>query len=45
MIQFGLMNRGQFPVGGNAVQHWREMLEQVRWAETMGFNSIMKGSH
>ena len=45
MIQFGLMNRGQFPVGGNAVQHWREMLEQVRRAETMGFNSIMKGSH
>ena len=45
MIQFGLMNRGQFPVGGNAVQHWREMLEQVRWAETIGFNSIMKGSH
>ena len=45
MIRFGLMNRGQFPVGGNAVQHWREMLEQVRWAETTGFNSIMKGSH
>ena len=45
MIQFGLMNRGQFPVGGDATQHWAEMLEQVRWAETMGFDSIMKGSH
>ena len=45
MIQFGLMNRGQFPVGGDDAQHWREMLEQVRWAEKMGFNSIMKGSH
>ena len=30
MIQFGLMNRGQFPVGGDAAQHWREILEQVR---------------
>ena len=45
MIQFGLMNRGQFPVGGDAAQHWAEMLEQVRWAETLGFDSIMKGSH
>ena len=45
MIQFGLMNRGQFPVGGDDAQHWQEMLEQVRWAEKLGFNSIMKGSH
>ena len=45
MIQFGLMNRGQFPVGGDAAQHWAEMLEQVRWAEKLGFDSIMKGSH
>ena len=45
MIQFGLMNRGQFPVGGDAAQHWQEMLEQVRWAEKLGFDSIMKGSH
>ena len=45
MIQFGLMNRGQFPVGGDTAQHWQEMLEQVRWAEKLGFNSIMKGSH
>ena len=45
MIQFGLMNRGQFPVGGDAAQHWQEMLEQVRLAEKLGFVSIMKGSH
>ncbi|MBL6952742.1 MAG: LLM class flavin-dependent oxidoreductase [Alphaproteobacteria bacterium] len=45
MIQFGLMNRGQFPVGGDPAQHWAEMLEQVRWAEKLGFDSIMKGSH
>ena len=45
MIQFGLMNRGQFPVGGDASQHWADMLEQVRWAEKLGFDSIMKGSH
>lgn len=45
MIQFGLMNRGQFPVGGDDAQHWQEMLEQVRWAEKLGFSSIMKGSH
>ncbi len=45
MIQFGLMNRGQFPVGGDTARHWAEMLEQVRWAEKMGFASIMKGSH
>ncbi|MDP6565990.1 MAG: LLM class flavin-dependent oxidoreductase [Alphaproteobacteria bacterium] len=45
MIQFGLMNRGQFPFGDDLAQRWEEMLEQARWAEKLGFSSIMKGSH
>ncbi len=45
MIQFGLMNRGQFPLADDAALRWGEMLEQVRLAERLGFDSIMKGSH
>lgn len=45
MIQFGIMNRGQFPYGDDVTQRWNEMLEQARWAEQLGFDSIMKGSH
>jgi len=45
MIQFGLMNRGQFPVGDDVAQRWQEMVEQVRLAESLGFDSVMKGSH
>ena len=45
MIQFGLMNRGQFPLGDDPAERWQEMLEQVRLAEKLGYDSIMKGSH
>jgi len=45
MIQFGLMNRGQFPLGDDVATRWQEMVEQVRFAESLGFDSVMKGSH
>jgi len=44
-IQFGLMNRGQFPLGDDIAVRWGEMLEQARFAEKLGFDAIMKGSH
>ena len=44
-LQFGIMNRGQFPVGDDAKLHWDEMVEQARVAERLKFDSIMKGSH
>ena len=44
-IRFGLMNRGQFPLGDDIRQRWAEMLEQARLAEKLGFDSLMKGSH
>ena len=45
MIQFGLMNRGQFPLHDDPAQRWQEILEQARLAEKLGYDSIMKGSH
>ena len=44
-IQFGLMNRGQFPLGDDIRARFLEMVEQVRLAEKLGFDSVMKGSH
>ena len=44
-IQFGLMNRGQYPITDDPKQRFDEMMAQVRQAEKLGFNSIMKGSH
>ncbi len=44
-IQFGLMNRGQFPLGDDIRTRFLEMVEQVRLADRLGFDSIMAGSH
>ena len=44
-IQFGLMNRGQFPLGDDIALRFTEMLEQARLAERLAFDSIMAGSH
>ena len=44
-IQFGLMNRGQFPLGDDMRARFLEMVEQVRLADKLGFDSVMKGSH
>ena len=44
-IQFGLMNRGQFPLGDDIRARFLEMVEQVRLADQLGFDSLMAGSH
>ena len=44
-LQFGIMNRGQFPIGDDPGRRWGEMVEQARAAERLRFDSIMKGSH
>ena len=45
MIQFGIMNRGQYPNGTDPAHALDEMLEQLRLADRIGFHSFMKGSH
>lgn len=45
MIQFGVMNRGQYPADAEPGRMVDEMLEQARTANALGFDSIMKGSH
>lgn len=45
MIQFGLMNRGQYPADADPARMVEEMVEQARTANALGFDSIMKGSH
>lgn len=45
MIQFGVMNRGQFPQGTDPTLAMEQMFEQLRVADQLGFDSFMKGSH
>ncbi len=44
-MQFGIMMRGQFPREDAVADKFREMLEQARMAERLGYDSITKGSH
>lgn len=44
-MQFGLMMRGQFPREDNVADHFDQMLAQARRAESLGYDSITKGSH
>jgi alkanesulfonate monooxygenase SsuD/methylene tetrahydromethanopterin reductase-like flavin-dependent oxidoreductase (luciferase family) len=44
-LEFGLMIRGQFPQGDDMRVRFKEVLEQARLAEELGFSSIVKGSH
>jgi alkanesulfonate monooxygenase SsuD/methylene tetrahydromethanopterin reductase-like flavin-dependent oxidoreductase (luciferase family) len=45
-MQFGLMLRGQFPQGDDDMQaRFRELLEQARLANGLGYASITKGMH
>ncbi len=44
-MQFGLMMRGQFPADEDVAHHFRQLLEQARLAEKLGYDSITKGSH
>ncbi len=44
-MQFGLMTRGQYPLGDDMQHRFRELAEQVRAADRLGFASLTKGSH
>ena len=39
-MQYGLMMRGQFPQNDDIAGHFRQMLEQARLAERLGYHSI-----
>ena len=44
-MQFGIMMRGQFPKTDNLADRFRDMLEQARMVERLGYHSLTKGSH
>jgi len=44
-IQFGLMIRAQFPQGDDMQGRFREMLEQARLADELGYACITNGMH
>src|SRR5262249_34581186 len=44
-MQFGLMMRAQFPRGDDMEARFRELAEQARLANTLGYASITKGMH
>jgi len=44
-MDFGLMIRGQFTAEDDMQVRFRELMEQARTAEELGFASITKGSH
>jgi alkanesulfonate monooxygenase SsuD/methylene tetrahydromethanopterin reductase-like flavin-dependent oxidoreductase (luciferase family) len=44
-MRFGLMLRAQFPEGDDMTARFRELMEQARLAEALGFDSITKGMH
>ena len=44
-MQFGLMMRAQFPRGDDMQARVRELVEQARLANRLGYASITKGMH
>ena len=44
-IQFGLMTRGQFEEKDDIRVRFKELMEQARTADKLGFSSLTKGSH
>ena len=44
-MHFGLMLRAQFPLGDDLSIRFRELIEQVRLAEKLGFASVTVASH
>ena len=44
-MKFGIMIRGQYPMGDDMRVRLREDLETARQAEALGYDSIVKGSH
>jgi alkanesulfonate monooxygenase SsuD/methylene tetrahydromethanopterin reductase-like flavin-dependent oxidoreductase (luciferase family) len=44
-MQFGLMMRAQFPQTDDMQQRFRELMEQARLANTLGYSCITNGMH
>jgi alkanesulfonate monooxygenase SsuD/methylene tetrahydromethanopterin reductase-like flavin-dependent oxidoreductase (luciferase family) len=44
-MQFGLMMRAQFPKGDDMQARFRELVEQARLADRLGYASLTKGMH
>lgn len=44
-MQFGVMLRSQFPDSDDPQQRFKEVLEQARLADTLGYDSVTKGMH
>src|SRR5262249_60259759 len=44
-MQFGLMLRAQFPQGDDMGVRFRELTEQARLANALGYASLTKGMH
>src|SRR5437867_5920385 len=44
-MQFGLMMRAQFPAGDDMQARFRELAEQARLADQLGYASITNGMH
>jgi alkanesulfonate monooxygenase SsuD/methylene tetrahydromethanopterin reductase-like flavin-dependent oxidoreductase (luciferase family) len=44
-MQFGLMLRAQFPPGDDMPGHFRELVEQARLANRLGYASLTTGMH
>jgi len=44
-MQFGLMMRAQFPQGDDMQARFRELVEQARLADRLGYASLTKGMH
>ena len=44
-MQFGVMLRGVFPQGDDMPLRFKELMEQARWMEKLGYDSLTKGSH
>jgi alkanesulfonate monooxygenase SsuD/methylene tetrahydromethanopterin reductase-like flavin-dependent oxidoreductase (luciferase family) len=44
-MQFGLMMRAQFPAGDDMSARFRELVEQARLANRLGYASLTKGMH
>ncbi len=44
-MRFGIVLRGQFEAGEDARSGFRELVDQARLAETLGFDSITKTAH
>jgi alkanesulfonate monooxygenase SsuD/methylene tetrahydromethanopterin reductase-like flavin-dependent oxidoreductase (luciferase family) len=44
-MPFGLMLRAQFPPGDDMQEHFRELVEQARLANRLGYASLTTGMH